>query len=291
MKGVLIMGKISVDLYGGTSIFGGRETPLEADIIYCDVSETCSFYKEGKCLKCRRILGASYCPFGSVQTVKGYTSRARKYHSFKEQYTSDEMYNKTDYPYSMRFGVLNDVACFSLGYFRYRKATEGDETNPDVFVNQWGYTRTTHSSANSFIDLADLNVDFLNEILSFVPRAIMGGVISDYKDIVVPDVLMWLKKTLPALHKELLTAYPCYDITPNYVGKKAFVCTMVEGSRLTDSNGNVGVLKGGKIYYDDYKSAFLPCSAKKATLVVEVDDKMVYKVDDNSQCDENTRFD
>lgn len=45
------MDKINVDLYGGKSIFGGRETPLEAEITYCDKYKVCSFYKKGKCFR------------------------------------------------------------------------------------------------------------------------------------------------------------------------------------------------------------------------------------------------
>lgn len=50
------MGKICVGLYGGKSIFGGKETPLEGDTIYCECPDRCSLYKEGKCL-CVRGLG------------------------------------------------------------------------------------------------------------------------------------------------------------------------------------------------------------------------------------------
>ena len=68
---------INVGLYGGKSIFGGKETPLEASIISCDKHEKCSFYENGTCLKVRSF-GSNGCKFGNVNTVRGYTSRAKK---------------------------------------------------------------------------------------------------------------------------------------------------------------------------------------------------------------------
>ena len=73
------MEKINVQLYGGRSVFGGRETPLEADIIYCDCKDKCSLYKNGNCLNCRVLFG-DQCKKGSVETIKGYTSRAVSCH-------------------------------------------------------------------------------------------------------------------------------------------------------------------------------------------------------------------
>ena len=37
------MKKINVDLYGGKGLFGGRETPLEAEEIFCDRFEQCTY--------------------------------------------------------------------------------------------------------------------------------------------------------------------------------------------------------------------------------------------------------
>lgn len=56
------MDKININLYGGKSIFGGRETPLNADITYCDKYKECSFYKKGKCFCAGRI--GPNCKYG-----------------------------------------------------------------------------------------------------------------------------------------------------------------------------------------------------------------------------------
>ena len=74
--------KIDVKLYGGKSIFGGKETPLEAVIISCDKCDECSFYKNNTCFKIRSL--GKHCKYGTSRTVTGYTSRAKKYYDFRE---------------------------------------------------------------------------------------------------------------------------------------------------------------------------------------------------------------
>ena len=106
--------KINVMLYGGKSIFGGKETPIEADEIFCDRASECTFYKENKCLRCRAMLSPS-CQFGSTKYTKGYTSRAKKYYDFKTKYERDEMFGKLKYP-SKLIAVMGDTLYMNLKY-------------------------------------------------------------------------------------------------------------------------------------------------------------------------------
>src|SRR5262245_37737206 len=84
---------INVGLYGGKGIFGGKESPLEASIIYCSKHDKCSFYKSGQCLLVRSF-GNTGCKFGRAVTERGYTSRAKKYYDFKNKWSSHEKYSK-----------------------------------------------------------------------------------------------------------------------------------------------------------------------------------------------------
>lgn len=52
---------IDVKLYGGKSIFGGREKPLEAVVLSCDKSDKCSYHKNGTCRGVRSFYGG--CKF------------------------------------------------------------------------------------------------------------------------------------------------------------------------------------------------------------------------------------
>lgn len=50
------MNLIDVYLTGGKSIFGGKESPLEAHEIYCDNCDNCSLYKNKQCLNHLHLL-------------------------------------------------------------------------------------------------------------------------------------------------------------------------------------------------------------------------------------------
>lgn len=97
------MNLIDVYLTGGKSIFGGKESPLEAHEIYCDNCDNCSLYKNKQCLNHCTPFASPRCKLGSVINTKGYTSRAKKYSDFKSRYTSNDKYNCLTYPNTKKF--------------------------------------------------------------------------------------------------------------------------------------------------------------------------------------------
>ena len=280
------MKKINVDLYGGKGLFGGRETPLEADEIYCDRSEECTYYKSGKCLRCRSFL-APTCKFGRNNITKGYTSRARKYYTFKSQYQNDEVYSKLKYP-NEPVAIMGDTLYIHYRYGTVRKRTEQDK--------KWvkdveGYIIDTGCYMSSvFIPLNEVTNTLLFAILSNKPRDIMGEIIEDYQSKIVPDIIQTLKKVAPKIHKDFIEKYPQFDVEPNYIGKHAFIKTMVNGSKLEDAHGNIFILENGKLICEKYKLSFVPFNGKIAKMEINVRDDMEYKITSNDQCDENTRF-
>lgn len=283
------MEKINVNLYGGKGLFGGRETPLEADIIYCDRTDQCTYYKENKCLRCRSFLSPT-CKFGSSSVVKGYTSRARKYFSFKRQYTEDTLYNKLKYPNELA-AIMGDTLFMNLKYTSVYKRTETtDKWHKDVE----GYIITDKGfgTCEVFIPLKEVTNTLLHAIFSFTPHTLMrDGIIREYQLAVVPDIIHTLKKIAPDIYHDFITAYPEYDTTPNYVGKYAYIKTMVDGSELEDNHGNKFILKDNKLYCEEYRLSFVPFKAGIARMEIDVTDKMTYKITNNNQCDENTKFD
>lgn len=280
------MTKINVDLYGGKSLFGGKESPLEADEIFCDRADKCSFYADGKCLRCRSFL-APKCKFGSNSVTRGYTSRAAKYYDFKQKYQKDELYNKLHYPSELA-AVIDDVLYMNLKFTLVRKRAEKDDAwRKDI--NGYLISEVGFCSGDVFIPISDATNELLYAIFSYKPCAMMGGVIQKYQSKVVPDVLMSLKKCAPKIYTNFILEYPQYDLKPDYVGKYAYIKTMVDGSVLTDCHGNNFTLKDGKLIGEKIKLGFTPFNGVM-DCVVEVADSKTYKVDTNSQCDENTRF-
>ena len=283
--------KISVNLYGGKGIFGGKETPLEADEIYCEMFDQCSFYKEGKCLRCRSFL-APTCRFGRNNITKGYTSRAQKYYTFKSKYQSDEVYGKLSYPNRL-VAVIGDTLYMNLKYTlvmkkkddstRYCKCIEGYEISDRGFCN-----------CDIFIPISDITNNLLYNIFSFKPQAMMGGHIKDYNEKVVPEVLLELKKLLPDIYSSFITEHPEFDFTPNYIGKKAYINSLKPGTKFK--------YKNKEWYYDGEfvsttnfdigaSSPWWLSDGKYSEIVkIKVNNKMLFEISDNSIVDEDTKF-
>lgn len=282
--------KINVDLYGGKGFLGGRETPLEADEIYCDMYEQCTFYKEGKCLRCRSFLSPT-CKFGRNNIIKGYTSRAMKYYDFKRKYESDDVYHKLSYPKKL-VAVIGDNLYMNLKYTLVRKRRETDEKwKRDVdgyIISEAGFR-----SGNVFIPLNEVTDALLYAIFSYKPHAMMGGIIEDYQKKVVPEVLQDLKKAAPNIYNDFIVKHPEYDFAPNYIGKKAYVNSLkpntkfkykgcewfYDGEYVTTENFDIGIF-----------SPWCLDGVKYSDVKMKVTDKMLFEINDNSIVDEDTKF-
>ena len=282
--------KINVSLYGGKSIFGGKESPLEADTIFCNISDKCTFYKDNKCLRCRQIF-APTCLFGQVVTTKGYTSRAQKYYSFKNKYEQDEVYGKLEYP-SKSIAVMDDTLYMNLKYTLVRKRRDTDEKwRKDVegyFISEVGFCR-----GDVFLPLNEVTNTLLYAIFSYKPHAMMGDIIEDYQKKVVPDILQDMRKVAPELYKKFISEYPQYDFTPNYIGKKAYINSLKPNTKFYYKN-RVWVYDGEYISTTNFdlglSSPWWNQTNDRAYVRIKVNDKMTFEINDNSIVDDDTKF-
>ena len=283
------MQKINVDLYGGKSIFGGRETPVEADEIYCDKTDQCTYYQSGTCLRCRRLF-ATTCMYGRNNIIKGYTSRARKYNQFKNTYKNDEVYSKLEYPDEL-VAIIGDNLYMHYKFGTVRERTESDE--------RWvkdveGYVIDTGCYRSSvFIPLNEVTNTLLFAIFSNKPRAMLGGVIEEYQDKIVPDIIQTLKRVAPEIHKKFIEEYPQYDKEPNYIGKKIFVNSLKPNTKFVEKNTE-WIFDGEFVRTANFdiglSSPWWRADGDKADVKIKVNEKMTIEVNDNSIVDENTRF-
>lgn len=274
------MEKINVNLYGGKSIFKGKENPLRAEIIYCDNKENCSLYKEGKCINVTTPFGNS-CKIGKVEIKKGYTSRAKKYYEFKNKYEKDEVYNKLKYPNNTIISIIKDDVYLDMPYifFEFNES----EKKYNLKVN------TFNTKAN-WIPLEYFDCNLIYDICNAKPQAMMGGTITSYSKEKVPNMLFELKKILPELYKDFILKYPEYDIVPNHIGKYAYINTLNKNSKLKDCLGNIFRIDNNYLYCENYKTALLPFSGEIAEIKIPITDNMTYQITDNSQVTENTKF-
>lgn len=206
---------INVGLYGGKSIFGGKETKLEASVISCDRHHDCSYYQNNQCLRVRSFGGAS-CKFGSINNHVGYTSRAQKYGAFKRKWQEHEAYGELSHPPS-KLGLIDGYVVFPYPYISLK--VEGNK----VFLDgpSFGF-----SEKITFIPVEMFDVELVNRICEYRPEALMGGTIKTFEKETVPLFLSHLEEVLPELYVMLKNKYPVYDKEIDYVGRKAYLKTL-----------------------------------------------------------------
>lgn len=205
---------INVNLYGGKSIFGGRETPLRAEIISCDKCDKCSYYQNNQCLNVTAPFSKG-CKFGKINRIRGYTSRAQKYYTFKTKYEKHEQYNKLKYP-SNKLGLIDNMVVFLYPYI-----TINETENGNISLDDPGFGTNI-----AYIQYEKFTPELINRICKFQPCAIMGGVITSYQNKTVPLFLAHLKEVLPNRYLEVKQSYPELIKEINYVGRKALLQTI-----------------------------------------------------------------
>lgn len=270
------MDKINIDLYGGKSIFGGRETALNADITYCEKYKDCSFYKKGKCFCAGRI--GPNCKFGKKQNIQGYTSRARKYSEFKSKYEEDECYGKLNEP-NNKIGKIGDMFVINMGYL---DEEEGGS-----------YKIETSLFSRKLIYIPEKR--FTNELISLIcdgkPRTIFGNeTIKSYQEKDVPRFLYELKTDFKEIYEKFIKEYPEYkDIEMNFVGRYAYIKTLKNGIELLDCHNNIWKIENDEIVCYKWKT-WLPFGKTPTETRIKITDDMKYKITNNSQIDEDTKF-
>lgn len=155
-------------------------------------------------------LNLKKCIFGKLITEKGTSYRAKSYYDLKSKTTSRETYGKLDSA-DIRFAYIN-------GYYyidtTYVQIWEHPSTQKYVFTSP--YTRPysdydsedkkkewKHHDAFHFFKEDELTVDVLRTILDFKPRALMGEVIADYKNKIIPQMKAEILKYAPKLACDL----------------------------------------------------------------------------------------
>lgn len=270
------MKKINIDLYGGKSIFGGRETALNADITYCDQYKECSFYKEEKCFCAGRI--GPNCKYGRKENITGYTSRSIKYNEFRRKYREDERYSKLNEPKN-KVGKIGNTFVINMKYLNE--------------LERGGYKIETNIFSHPLIYIPEK--DFTNELIHIIcdgnPRTIMGNEpIKDYQEKDVPRFLYELKAQFNEIYNRFVDEYPEYkNKKMNFIGRKAYIYSLKDGTKLKDK---ATFIKQGEYLKSitNYSSVFLPFNAEEVELIIKINPKMTVEITDNSQVDENTIF-
>lgn len=270
------MDKINVNLYGGKSIFGGRETPLEAEVTYCEKYQECSFYKQGKCFSAGRW--KQDCKYGRKYRERGYTSRARKYYEFKNKWNSDDSYNKLEEPDNI-IGKIGDMFVLNTGY---------------LYENEGGgYYIDTHFGKSPLIYIS--KKEFTNDLIKLIcdgkPKTIFeSSEIKMYQEKIVPRFLYELKTEFKEIYENFIREYPEYENKKiNFVGRRAYINTLKNGAELSDCHKNIWKIENDEIVCYEW-STWLPFGKTPTETRIKITDDMTCEITDNNQVKEDTRF-
>lgn len=272
------MDKINIALYGGKSIFGGREAPLQADIVYCDKYNKCSFYKDGKCFSAGRW--KQNCKFGRKQTETGYTSKAKKYYDFRKKYDDDKYKNKLEEP-NCTIGKIEDVFVLNIGYLYQDK-----DTGEYRIETSWGRAELVYIEEKEFTN------SLIKMICDGKPKTIFDDKeIKKYQEKIVPTFLYELKNKFNNIYERFVEEYPeCLKIEMNFKGKEAYIYSLREGIELKDYKNRIWIKEQDTLLCKNDNSAFLPFQCKVTETRIKITEDMIYEIKDNSEVDEYTKF-
>jgi len=272
---------IDVNLYGGPSIFKGRETPMEAVVTTCDTHHDCSFYRDGHCLALRGFLTAG-CKHGGSTTHKGYTSRARKFGEFRNKWASHEKYNQLSRP-PKKLGIIAGEVYFPYEHVIITEDCKVKE--PDL------------GSRPAYIPLDKFTIDLIEDICLLRPQAFFGGTIASYQKETVPLFLAHLKEVLPDLYKQFKEAHPELVRDISYVGRKALLRT-IKPSKVHYKSKNYPDLNEEWEWDGDYlhytggrvSSVNVTRDYEIVDFILKPTDKSVITIEDDSQVQDSTVF-
>ena len=284
--------KVNVELYGGKPLFGGREKPLVADEIYCECPTRCQFLENDTCVCCRAALALNHCPYGSMNRIKGYTSKAQKYGEFRSKYRADEVFSRLSYPRDVFLRIVGDYA---FVYLPGVECSYVEKPDPDKllsgtkFIGANGKIRFGHPSLISgacWIPKDELRIEDIAYMASFAPRTWMGNEpIKSYQEKTVPAFIDDIKNYWSEMYAKLEKEHPALcGKQVDYRGRKAYLKTLKEGISVKDCHGNAFTFDGDKLVCDDYSDSLAGpagAKAKHARLEIPVDDDTVIEVGDN----------
>ena len=283
------MAKIHTGLYGGKSFFKGvRDSKYTERSVYCDHCDSCSLYKEGMCLRVVSGFAGTACPYGRSEVREGYTPKAKKSAEWCRKVKEDSVYGKLKHPVNLYAALVGDYVWLDLVYVDIFERTEEKRTSSWQKLG-WQVEEKTFTGS-CFVPKAALSTELLAKALTFKPHAFMGGVIETYGKDIVPQVVTELKKILPDLMNDVFSLEPSLDTEDNYIGRWAYVKTMAAGSILVGDGEYTLIKEGSRIILKGENSQLRFGSVVRQKVEFDVPDDMVYKIDNNAQVDNNTRF-
>lgn len=258
-----------------------KSEKAKGHIYRCKCPEKCELYAKGNC-----VLFKNHCPYGSKNTTVGYSRMASKFCSWIYEFMDKhkEACNarfRLKQPEKMEYFM--DLVYIPISYLGL---------NEDIkFVDGRGY----FSTSNPIIKRSDFDEELISkQIIGFYPRALMGGIITDYQDGEVPKFLRWLKDLDPVLFDKVKTLnpdHPAFTAITN-VGRKAVLQTLNPYvGTFIDIHGGIWSWDGEYLYSSNSCASCVIIGMREIQeCILKPTDGAIVKVTDDNQVNDNTIF-
>lgn len=249
-------------------------TKAECQTIYCTNTD-CPLLANKQC----QIVASMFeptCPYGSLRVERGPTKRARSFRSWiKEQ---KEKYK--DVPYLNR----SDKKLAFIGSYVYLPYAHMYKC-PDI-------TFAKGMISACFLCRDNWTVATVAKLVTYRPRAMFGGEITDYQKNIVPRFLTHVREADPSLWDAFVAEYPAFDIVPNYVGRLAYLYTLVPPYPIVWTDKDITYSWSGTELTTESPQALSLSAIKAESLKITIIPKLdtVVKVLDNAWVGQTTKF-
>lgn len=242
----------------------------------------CPLLAAGQCIE-MLILGPS-CPYGKMTTRTGPTGRAGGYWKWlqdaKEELAGVPVLSSP--PNKMAF----------IGDYVYLPYPHMDMCKAVPFLRH----SCVFLSGSPFVPRGEWNIDTVLALVEFRPQSLMGGEITSYQKEHVPLFIQHLREQDGAMFQKLAAARPSLNVSPNYVGREAFLVTLKAGITIGGFHKDYPVVwewDGSKLQTNSkhaYNSTWGKVSLSSFECEAIPEEGATVTVQDNSWVTESTRF-
>jgi len=248
-----------------------RKDPARISTISCCNSENCGVFNRSQCVLWV-YCGASTCPYGTLNSLTGFTQKARKYYGWcRDQEKKYEGIGSLD-PCVEMLAIVGDYIFLPYPYMNsYEESL-------------W---------KGNFLKKEDFTVENVIKFIHFRPLSWYNSEIVEYQKETVPKFLSHFSKVIPQLFKEVLEVdeYTREQFAGHTnVGRKVVLETTTPNvGKFEDIHGGSWEWDGKWLHSTDSHISFaLVKKIKKVSLIPE--DNQAVVITDEGQVNSNTVF-
>lgn len=213
-------------------------------------------------------------PYFKTKKIKGFTSRAKNYGRLQRK-----MRNKYPELEDKLKGTESKLLDWG-GYVYIKLAYIDNFMDPIVDTNNGWYN-------DEYIEKDKFNVDFIKQLMEYIPYSLIGGVINDYEEKALPEFMKNLQIFNEELYNEATKGTKWENQQVSYIGYKAKLNTLSKGS--VSFRPDYGFSKR-KFYWDGQLLKQLEETKDGTEIYIKPAEDTVVTIIDNDTVNEDTVF-